>query len=92
MLALGRTVGLGGRGAPTAAAVGVWAYVCAIGLPDAAVRAAVLLTVGALARLRARPAQALGAMAAALLFMTVVDPTAPGRVGLQLSFAGAPFK
>lgn len=90
LVGLGRgVVGLGSRSAAVAAAAGVWVYVLSIGAPDAAVRAAALLTLGAVARLRARPLHSMGALAAAFLIMAVADPTAPGRVGLQLSFAGA---
>ena len=89
LLALCSLTGLSRGGAAGAAALGVWVYVLGIGAPDAAARAAVLLTVGALARLRARPVHALGALAAALVAMAAIDPGAPGRVGFQLSFAGA---
>jgi competence protein ComEC len=89
LLALFSLTGLSRSRAAVAAATGVWVYVLGIGAPDAAVRAAVLLTVGAVARLRARPVHALGALAAALVAMAVIDPGASGRVGFQLSFAGA---
>lgn len=89
LLALVRGIGAGVRTAAVIAAVGVWAYVASIGAPDAAVRAASLLSVGALARARGRPVHAIGALATAFLAMSWVDPSSPARVGFQLSFAGA---
>jgi len=71
------------------ASSGVWLYVLAIGLPDAALRAALILTVLALGRLRGRSVVSLGALATAFLLFLVLDPGALLRPGFQLSFAGA---
>lgn len=64
-------------------------YVAVLGVPDAALRAAVLLGVLTLGRLARRPVRASGALGTALLAMVIVDPSIAGRVGAQLSFAGA---
>ncbi|MBW3534637.1 MAG: ComEC/Rec2 family competence protein, partial [Gemmatimonadetes bacterium] len=76
------------RGALLASAA-VWAYVLGIGAPDAAVRAALALSLAALGTLRGRPAAGEGTLAAAFLLVAVVDPGALLRPGAQLSFAGA---
>ena len=68
---------------------GVWLYVLAIGLPDAAFRAALLLTVLALGRLARRSVSPVGALATAFLGFLLVDPGALARPGFQLSFSGA---
>jgi competence protein ComEC len=68
---------------------GVWAYVLAIGLPDAAFRAALLLSVLALGRLGNRSVSPVGALATAFLGFLLVDPGALARPGFQLSFSGA---
>jgi competence protein ComEC len=71
------------------ASTGVWAYVAAIGFPNAAVRAAVLLSILSLGRIRNRRVASLGALASAFLGFLLVDPGALINVGFQLSFAGA---
>ena len=71
------------------AALVTWLYVAFIGFPDAASRAALILTLVSVSRLLARPAGALGAIASALLILTLQDPFAVGRPGFQLSFASA---
>jgi competence protein ComEC len=71
------------------ASAGVWAYVLAIGLPDAAFRAALILTVLAMGRLAGRSVSPLGALATAFLGFLLVDPGALARPGFQLSFSGA---
>jgi competence protein ComEC len=76
------------RRAATGAAIGCWMYVLGIGAPHAAVRAALLLTILAAARLRGRPIVPVGALAAALLILLVVDPRNLASIGFQLSFAG----
>ncbi len=76
------------RGGLVAAAL-VWGYVLVIGAPDAAARAALVLTLGALAAARGRPAAGEGALATALLLLALADPAALLRPGAQLSFAGA---
>ncbi len=69
--------------------VGVWAYVLFIGLPDAALRAALILTVLALGRVWGRAVAPLGVLASAFLWFLATDPGALLRPGFQLSFAGA---
>ena len=69
--------------------LGVWVYVLFIGLPDAALRAALILTLLALGRLLRRPVAPLGALATAFLAFLLMDPGALFRPGFQLSFAGA---
>lgn len=68
---------------------GVWGYVLFIGLPDAALRAALILTLLSLGRLRNRAVAPLGALASAFLLFLFGDPGALLRPGFQLSFAGA---
>ena len=68
---------------------GVWAYVLAIGLPDAAFRAALILTVLATGRLAHRSVSPPGALATAFLGFLLVDPGALARPGFQLSFSGS---
>lgn len=66
-----------------------WTYVALLGFPDSALRAAVLLTLVTCGRWLQRPVLAAGALGTALLGLTLVDPAVAGRVGAQLSFAGA---
>lgn len=89
LLGVLRALRLDRRRAAVWAAAGVWAYVGAIGFPDAASRAATIVTVVALGRLRARPPAYAGALAAAFLLLILLDPPSLRRPGLQLSFAGA---
>ena len=84
-----RSMGVPPRPAPAVATLVTWLYVAFIGFPDAATRAALILTLVSVSRLRARPAGALGAIASALLILVLQDPFALGRPGFQLSFAGA---
>ncbi|MCH7563187.1 MAG: DNA internalization-related competence protein ComEC/Rec2 [Gemmatimonadetes bacterium] len=79
----------GPRRATLAAALGAWAYVAFIGAPDAASRAALILSLFAVGRVLGRPVLPAGALATAFLLLLLVDPAALGRAGLQLSFAGA---
>ncbi|HET9949663.1 MAG TPA: DNA internalization-related competence protein ComEC/Rec2 [Longimicrobiales bacterium] len=88
VLALLRALGQGARTAGLAAAAVSWAYVAFIGLPDAAVRAAIMLTFAALARARGRPVARWGPVSAALLVLLAADPRKLGSIGFQLSFAG----
>lgn len=83
-----RGTGLGPRRAATGAAVGSWVYVIGIGGPDAAVRAALLLTLLVASRLRGHPVVPVGALGSALLILLLVDPGLLASVGFQLSFAG----
>ena len=89
LLALLRAVRLGAGRALLVGAGGVWGYVLVIGAPDAAVRAAILLSLAGVARAVGRPLAAEGGLAAAFLLLATLDPGAPGRPGFQLSFAGA---
>ncbi len=89
LLALGRLAGLGPGRRPLLAAAGVWLYVAGIGFPDAALRAATILTLLGLGRVRRRPVQPLGALSTAFLALLLIDPGALLRVGFQLSFAGS---
>jgi competence protein ComEC len=75
--------------AAAGATLAAWGYVAMLGLPDAAVRAALLLTVFTAGRLFQRPVRASGALGTALILMVVADPSVAGRVGAQLSFVGA---
>jgi len=84
-----RGAGAGPRRVPAYAASITWLYIGLIGFPAAATRAALILTFLAAARLRARPGGALGAIASAGIILFLVDPSALGRPGFQLSFAGA---
>jgi competence protein ComEC len=84
-----RGLGASPRRAPAYAASVTWLYIGLIGFPDAATRAALILTFVAAGRLRARPAGAFGAIASAGILLFVLDPSALGRPGFQLSFAGA---
>jgi len=69
--------------------LGVWIYVLALGVPDAALRAALLLSILALGRGAKRAVAPLGALATAFLGFLVFDPGALLRPGFQLSFSGA---
>jgi competence protein ComEC len=85
---------LGHLGAPYTcrallATLGVWIYVLVIGAPDAALRAAILLSVLVGGRVLDRPVAPLGALAAAFVAFLFFDPGGLTRPGFQLSFAGA---
>jgi competence protein ComEC len=85
---------LGGLSVPRpirpAVAVGAtWGYVAMLGLPTSAVRAAAIVSVFALGRLRGRPVHPLGAWATALGVVAWLDPRALASAGPQLSFAGS---
>lgn len=68
---------------------GVWGYVLAIGAPDAALRAALLLSLLSAGRWLNRSVATLGALASALILLLVQDPISLTRPGFQLSFSGA---
>ncbi|MFC1661751.1 DNA internalization-related competence protein ComEC/Rec2 [Gemmatimonadota bacterium] len=89
LILLARTLGLPPRLRLAVASCGVWSYVGFIGLPDAAARAALILTVLALGRFVDRPVVPLGSLATAFLLFFLTDPGALLRPGFQLSFAGA---
>ncbi|CAN5669319.1 hypothetical protein BH23GEM11_BH23GEM11_11110 [soil metagenome] len=88
LLALFRLSGLTPRRAAAAAAAGSWLYVLGIGAPDAALRAAVILTLLAGARFRGVPAMSVGTLSTAFLLLLIADPASLASVGFQLSFAG----
>jgi competence protein ComEC len=83
-----RLAGLHPRRAALGSALGAWGYVLAIGAPDAALRASVLLSLLAFARIRGRPAVSVGTLSTAFLGLLLVDPAGLRSVGFQLSFAG----
>ncbi|MDZ7780150.1 MAG: DNA internalization-related competence protein ComEC/Rec2 [Gemmatimonadota bacterium] len=89
LFAVLRSSGLRARTARLAAGLGVWAYVALIGFPDAASRAALILTFVALSRARGRPPARWGALASALLVLVALDPGRVASAGFQLSFAGS---
>jgi competence protein ComEC len=64
------------------------AYVGFIGFPDAALRAALMVSLVAISRARTRPPARWGAMGAALLVLVALDPRRVVSAGFQLSFAG----
>jgi competence protein ComEC len=80
----GRTPGQAWIGAALVAT----AYVGFIGFPDAALRAALMVTLVALSRARTRPPARWGALGAALLILVAADPRRVASPGFQLSFAG----
>ncbi len=83
-----RMAGTPPRRSALLAALGAWGYVLSIGAPDAALRASVLLSLLAVARLRGRPTVSVGTLSTAFLALLVADPSALRSVGFQLSFAG----
>ena len=84
-----RAAGVGRRYAALGAAGAAWAYVGLIGFPDAACRAALILTLVAGSRARGRPPSRWGALAVASLVLLFVDASKLASPGFQLSFAGA---
>lgn len=64
----------------------VWGYVLFTGWQAPAVRSAVMCSLVLLAWPAARRSDALNALAAALLLMTVAEPSAPFELSVQLSF------
>lgn len=89
LLVLARTVARSRRQAVLLASAGTWAYVALIGFPDAATRAALILSLVALSRSRGRPPARWGALATAFLLLLLLGPVRLQGVGFQLSFAGA---
>lgn len=70
-------------------AVGVWGYVGLIGAPDAAFRAAVILSAVVAARARGHPSSRWAPLAGAASILLLLDPSRIASPGAQLSFAGA---
>jgi len=89
LLTLFRRVRFRPRRAALGAALGTWAYVALLGFPDAACRAAVILTAVAASRMRGRPPARWGPLGAALVVLLAMDPRRIAAPGFQLSFAGA---
>lgn len=89
VLAILRVFGLGRRRAESSAIGIVWLYVGLIGVPDAAARAALILSTAALGRATDRPPTRWGGLATAALLLLVTDPGRLTSAGFQLSFAGA---
>lgn len=89
LLLLGAWLGLSHPVRFLLGSVGVWIYVLFIGFPDAALRAASILSILAAGRVAGRPVAPLGALATAFLLFLAADPGALLRIGFQLSFAGA---
>lgn len=88
-LALLTLAGLPRRRAALGSAGVSWAYVGLIGFPDAACRAALILMLIAVSRVRGRPPARWGPLATAFLILVVIDPEKLASPGFQLSFAGA---
>jgi competence protein ComEC len=84
-----RSVHVGRVHAAALCAAGVWGYVAFIGFPDAACRAALILSLEAAARLRGGPPSRWAPLASAALILLVADPRRLASAGFQLSFAGA---
>lgn len=84
-----RGTGMRRRRVAVAAAAGTWAYVGLLGFPDAATRAAVILTCVAASRAAGRPPARWGALGTALLLLVGTEPRRILSPGFQLSFAGA---
>lgn len=88
-LALLRAFGLRARRAALTASAVTWGYVALLGFPDAACRAALILTAVALSRAGGRPPARWGALASSLVLLVAADPGRIASPGFQLSFAGA---
>ena len=88
LLAFLRSLGLAKRRAHLGAAAGAWLYVGLLGFPDAACRAALMLTAVVASRARGRPPARWGGLGAALLVLVALDPSRLASPGFQLSFAG----
>ncbi|MGY8778257.1 MAG: DNA internalization-related competence protein ComEC/Rec2 [Longimicrobiales bacterium] len=71
------------------ATCGTWAYVALIGFPDAACRAALIMTLIVAARGLGHPPSRWGPLAAAAVILLLHDPMRLSGAGFQLSFAGA---
>jgi competence protein ComEC len=89
LLLMGGWLGLSHPNRFLLGSVGVWGYVLLIGMPDAALRAALILSILAFGRMSRRPVAPLGALSTAFLAFLFLDPGALLRPGFQLSFAGA---
>jgi competence protein ComEC len=88
VMLLSSVLGLTPRRGAIAATLAAAAYVCLLGAPPAAARAAIQSVAVLTARLAQRPADRLTLLAGAALLLVAVDPSAPLGAGFQLSFAG----
>jgi competence protein ComEC len=88
LLGLSRAAGVSARPAGGVAALAVWGYVLFIGAPDAAARAALIVSLFAGAALLGRPLSKTGGLATSFLALLVWDAGGLSRPGFQLSFAG----
>ncbi len=84
-----RLAGWDRRRAGVSAAGFAWVYVGVIGFPNAAVRAALILTFAVSSRARGLPASRWGPLSAAALLLLLLDARRLASPGFQLSFAGA---
>lgn len=84
---VGRLLGLGERSRLIVALVSAWVYVGVAGAPIPAVRAAILLSMVALARILRRDGSAIDSLLLALLVMVVLEPGGIADAGFQLTFA-----
>ena len=89
VLALLTVARVRGRRAELGAAAVACMYVGLIGFPDAASRAALMLSLVVLSRSRRRPPARWGALSCSLLILLLADPAKLAGPGFQLSFAGA---
>ncbi len=85
LLALGRV--LPRRAAWLSSVVATWAYVCLLGFPAPATRAAGFFTLYAVARVRQRHPPFSAVLAVAVLVVLLLDPAAAAGVGTWLSVA-----
>lgn len=69
------------------AVVAVWLFVLVVGMPVSAVRAALMLTVYALADVSSRGRQSLNTVAFAALLILIIEPASVYDVGFQMSVA-----
>jgi competence protein ComEC len=88
VLALLRACGRAPAQAWIGASLVATGYVGFIGFPDAALRAALMVTLVALSRARTRPPAKWGSLGASLLILVAADPRRVVSPGFQLSFAG----
>lgn len=88
-IAILRSAGVTRPVAVRIATCGTWAYVALIGFPDAACRAALIMTLIVAARGRGHPSSRWGPLAAAAVILLLHDPMRLSGAGFQLSFAGA---
>lgn len=69
------------------ATMSVWLFVLVVGLPVSAVRAAIMLTIYAMADVSARGRQSLNTVAVAALFIMAIEPASCYDIGFQMSVA-----